>query len=209
MSDANFGKSISYSSGWYNSLSDVEVLTRLLYGENTVNVSDQNAVAWVVINRKSNGSFGGSTYRGVATSSGAFEPITGGSSGTTNARVPDKSSARWSNAVWNACTLLSTSSASDYASLVSKPAGISSQLYFVGLTYFLLPGNGADTSPAGSGLRYSFNGGSSYVAIKDVVIVFDSTSSLQNPSSIATITSNSNLDTNSERSTHNIFYNLK
>lgn len=210
MNDPSFGTPISYTSGWYNSLSDVELLTRLLYGENTINEYDQDSVARVLINRK-NANFGGGTYRGVATQSGQFEPITGGSGGTENARVPNTSNPRWSNAVFAACTLLTSSSTTDYDFFLYKPAGISNQLYFVGLNYFLSNfSNGnpisKDAVPAGSGLTYSFNSGSSYVKMKDVVIVFDN-STLQNPGSRSSITSNTKLDTFSERASHNIFFN--
>ncbi|WP_434752727.1 hypothetical protein [Paenibacillus amylolyticus] len=210
MNSSDFGKSISYSSKWYDNLSDVELLSRLIYGENTVLTADQNAVAWVLINRKNQNSsvFGGSTYRGVATKSGAFEPLTGGSSGTTNARVPNTSSPRWSNAVWIACTLLTTSSTADYNEFITKPTGISNQLYFVGLSYFLT-GVSQDKSPTGSGIKYSFNGGSTFVDIKDIVVVFDTTDVFQNPTSRSAITSNSRLNTAAKRNSHNIFFNTK
>jgi YD repeat-containing protein len=93
LSSSTFGQAINYTSSWYSNLSDVELLTRLFYGENTQNSYDQNGVTWVVINRKIN-NYGGGTFRGVATQSGQFEPITGNSSGTTNARVPSTSSPR-------------------------------------------------------------------------------------------------------------------
>jgi hypothetical protein len=206
MNDSNFGKPISYSTGWYNGLSDVEIIARCLYGENTVNSADQNSCAWIMINRRNKNSseFGGSTYRGVVKKPGAFEPITGGSGGTANARIPDKSSPRWRNAVWNACTLLSTSNQTDYAELITKPNTITNQLFFTGLNYFL--GNSIDASPTGTGLLYNMGG--SYIKTKDVVIVFNSAQSLHNPSSKSAITSDTRLDTYSERSTHNIFFNL-
>ncbi|GAB6991836.1 RHS repeat-associated core domain-containing protein [Paenibacillus pini] len=206
--NSNFGKSISYSSTWYNNLSDVELLTRLFYGENTVNKDDQNAVTWVIINRKikNTSTFGGGTFRGVATKSGAFEPITGAESGTANARVPSTSSSLWNNALYNACVLTVTSSTADYNDLIQKPTGISTQLYFVGLSYFLT-GVSQDITPIGSGIKYSFNGGSSFVPIKDIVIVFNYTSTFQNPTSRSAITSNSNLNTAAKRNTHNIFFN--
>lgn len=205
--DSSFGTPLSYSSSWYSGLSDVELLTRLLYGENTSNTADQNAVAWVVINRKlaNSSTFGGGTFRGVATKSGAFEPITGASSGTANARTPNTSSLLWSNATWNACTMVTTSSTTDYNDFVSKPTGISTQLYFVGLSYFLSGSVSQNDSP--SGLKIVFGTGT-YVKIKDVVIVFDTTDVFQNPSSKSAITSNTRLDTSAERNTHNIFFNI-
>ena len=206
MNTPSFGKSISFSSGWYNSLSDVEILSRLIYGENTMFSIDQNAVGWVLVNRKKANStqFGGGTYRGVATKSGAFEPITGGSDGTANARTPNKSNPRWSNAVWIACSLLIANNDNDYMGLFYKPTGISSQLFFAGLNYFL--DYSINDSPTGSGILYKMDG--TYIDIKDVVIILNSGMSLQNPGTKSTITSNVNLDTFSERNTHNIFFNL-
>jgi YD repeat-containing protein len=205
--NSSFGTPKSYSSTWYSSLSDLEVLTRLLYAENTVNTADQNAVAWVVINRKlaNSSTFGGNTFRGVATKSGQFEPLTGDSSGTNNARNPSTSSSLWCNALWNACTMVTTSSTTHYNDFISKPTGISTQLYFVGLSYFLLSGVSQDASP--SGLKINFGSGA-FVTIKDVVVVFDSTDVFQNPSSRSAITSNSRLDTSGERAKHNIFFNI-
>lgn len=205
MNTSTFGKSISYSSGWYNSLSDVEILSRLFYGENNMNSADQNAVAWVVINRY-NANYGGGTYRGIATQSGQFEPITGASAGTANARIPNTSDPRWSSAVWSACTLLSTYSSQDYSDLIPKPTGISTQLFFVGLNY-LLSSSSICKDAVPTGLNYSFNGGSTYVKMNNVVIVFDTSDTLQNPTSLSNITSNSRLNTYSLRSTHNIFFN--
>lgn len=45
LNDSNFGKPINtYTSGWYNNLSDAEILSRLIYGENTTNTADQARV---------------------------------------------------------------------------------------------------------------------------------------------------------------------
>lgn len=213
INDPNFGRGISYSYGWYNNLSDVEILTRLLYGENTTNSADQNAVAWVIINRRNNGSFG-STYRSIAIAPSQFEPMTGNSDGTQNARMPNTGSPRWKNAVWSACTLLSTLSTTDYEELIFRPSGISTQLYFVGLNYFFSSftnGNpvSKDTVPVGTGLTYSYDSGRTYKKIKDVVIVFDIGDVLQNPSSKGIILGNTKLDTLEERRNHNIFYNYQ
>ena len=210
LNSSTFGKPITdTSSTWFSSLTDVEILARLIYGENTVVSQDQDAVSWVLINRKvaNSSTFGGNTYRGIATKSGQFEPITGAADGTMNARIPDKSSPLWSHAVWNACALLSTTSLDDYSWVITKPVGISNQLYFVGLTYFLLTGNSRNASPPNSGIEYKMSG--NYVGIKDVTVVFTSYDSLQNPTSLSAITSDSRLDTFDERKIHNIFFNLK
>nr|WP_233167568.1 cell wall hydrolase [Paenibacillus roseus] len=208
LNDTNFGKPLTYSSSWYNSLSDIELLARLLYGENVLNEGDQYAVAWVLINRKNANSseFGGNTFRGVATKSGAFEPLTGGQGGTENARVPNTSSNRWNTAIWSACTFTYTSSISDYNSLIPKAPGISNQLFFVGLSYFLTGTNSQDKTPSGTGLRYKMD--NNYINIKNVVIVFDTTTSFQNPSKKDSITSHADLNSAQKRLRHNIFFNL-
>lgn len=205
-----FGAPITdYSSGWYNNLVDVELLTRLIYAENTFNSADQNAIAWVIINRKNKNSseFGGNTYRGVATKSGAFETITGGKDGTLNARVPDTSKSTWRQAVWLACSLLATNNMSDYAILIQKPTGISSQLYFVGLNYFM--GNASRDNPSGSGIQYNFGTSAGYVDIKDIVIVFENNRTLRNPSSKNVIENHIDLNSPEKRRKHNIFFNIK
>lgn len=101
---------------------------------------------------------------------------------------------------------------SDYEELMYKPLGVSDQLYFVGLNYFLSNfSNGKpiskDAIPANTGLTYSCDSGSIYDKINDVVIVFGYDDSFQNPTSKSNITSNSKLDTSNERAGHNIFFN--
>jgi len=208
LNDSNFGTPKSYSTTWYSALSDTELLARLLYGENTFNPGDQYAVAWIVINRKNKNTteFGGNTNRGVATKKNAFEALTGSSSRTENARVPDSSSNQWNTAVWSACTLTYTSSTSDYNSLIPKAPGISNQLFFTGLVYFLSGTVSQDKSPLGSGLRYKMDG--VYHNIKDVTLVFNTTTSFQNPSSKSAITQHADLNTEGKRLRHNIFFNL-
>ena len=205
LNTSSFGAPIkTFTSSWYSNLSDVEILSRLIYGENTTNTADQNAVAWVIINRYNNGSFGGKSYRGIATYSGAFEPITGGSNGTANARVPNLSSTNWKHAVYIACTLLTTYNNSDYSDIITKPTGMSSQLFFVGLNYYLLDSNCRNANP---GLLYNMDG--RFVGIKDVVIVFDTSTSYKNPSCIDDIKNYDGLKSFNQRQSHNIFFNLK
>lgn len=129
-----FGNSISYTSNWYTSLSDVELLARLIYAEATMNSSycntEQIAVTWVLVNRKNSSQFP-NTLRAVATQTSPvqFSSITGGSSATYNARNPVKNSV-WKHAIWMSCAILSTSDTSDYMWLFGKPTGIDNQLFF-------------------------------------------------------------------------------
>lgn len=208
LSTEGFGAPKSYNNGkWYQNMEDVELLARLLYAENTFNSADRRAVTWVVINRKEKNSseFGGSTYRGVATKPGAFESITGVESRTVNARIPDTNSSSWEDAVWLACSLLITNNKSDYERLIQKPTGISNQLYFVGLSYFM--GNASRNNPSGSGIQYNFGTSAGYVDIKDIVIVFETNRTFRNPSSKEEISGHNELKNNMYK--HNIFFNIK
>lgn len=126
-----FSNSISYSSNWYASLGDVEILSRLIYGEATTTSNytyEQAAVTWVLVNRKNSSSFP-STLRAVATQSGQFYAIVGTMSSTENARNPVKGNV-WKRAIWLACAILSTSDTSDYMWLFGRPIGINNQVMF-------------------------------------------------------------------------------
>jgi hypothetical protein len=101
--------------------------------------------------------------------------------------------------------MLTTSNTTHYNDFIPKPTGISNHLYFVGLNYFFSANVSIDDSP--SGLKINFGDGT-YVKMKDVVIVFDTHSAFQNPSSKSAITSDSRLDTYDERARHNIFFNI-
>lgn len=145
-SNPNFGTPIDATSGWYNSLTDTEILARLIYGENTFRTGDQSAVCWVVVNRLSSASHP-NTLRDVMTQANQFSPISG--SGTSLARCPDTTSAGWSNAVSLACiatVCVSYSNGTSYMTeLMPPPNGITNQLYYRGLSYFLshaVDGNG-------------------------------------------------------------------
>jgi len=139
LNDSSFGASINYSTGWYSGLSTVEILARLIYAEapisntSSVYMYEQRAISWVIINRRNANLsyFGGSNLRNIITYSGQFESITGGSSGTWNARNPDKSQYSWGDAVWLACAMTMTSNVSDYVWLIPKPYGIDNQISFL------------------------------------------------------------------------------
>ncbi|RJX40209.1 hypothetical protein D3P09_12690 [Paenibacillus pinisoli] len=207
-----FGKAFNtHSTNWYSNLSTLELLARLLYAENTLNPIDQYSVAWVIINRKNANQtkFGGSTYHGVATKSGQFQPITGSDADKTkHARIPSTSSNQWQTAIWSACTMTYTTSTMDYDNLIPKGHGISNHLYFVGLNYYMLSYVGYNKTPVGSGIRIDMGSGVGIVDMKNVVIVYDTTSSYQNPPQKSAIESQSQLDDSSKRNRHNIFFNI-
>lgn len=132
LADSSYGTAISYSSGWYNSLSTVELLARCIYCEaGTAYTNEGNAVAWVILNRIHNGSFP-STAKGVITASGQFASVTGGSGATASARTPATSTGRWKNATYLACLMLTTTDTSEWSTLVGNT--INGQLYFYSYT---------------------------------------------------------------------------
>lgn len=123
------------SSTWYSKLSNIDLLARLIYAENTSNLTDQKAVSWVLINRyNANKSYlGGKNLRDIATKKGQFSSIGGA---PKNARCPNTSSQGWSNAVWLACAITKTQDRTTYATLTPKPKGIDKQCYFWGISLF-------------------------------------------------------------------------
>lgn len=124
--NAQYGTPIPAGSNWYGSLSDVEVLARLIYGENPYNRQDQKAVMWVLLNRYYAGYYA-STLRGIATAPGQFSSICDGGK---DARIPDTSSSAWKYATWLACAICTTTIESECISLVNKPEGITNQKDF-------------------------------------------------------------------------------
>lgn len=135
LSSSTYGRPIDYSVGWYDSLSTVEILARLLYGENTALVNDQCAVAWVVLNRVNTSYNGQNGVREVITAANPsqFAPITGTPKPTydetKHARIPATTSLGWANATTLACTICTTTNESECISLITKPPKIT-DLFF-------------------------------------------------------------------------------
>lgn len=127
----SFGTAINDSSSWYSGLSNVELLTRAIYCEGgTAYKSKENAVARVILNRiHSSSSPDGAA---VVKQSGQFSSITGTSGSTEYARKPVTTSERWSHSTYLACLLLTTTSKSEWTSLVST--SITGQSYFYAYT---------------------------------------------------------------------------
>ena len=164
LASSSYGKQISYSSKWYSSLSDKELLARLIYGE-CMKVSDEPAVAWELVNRKAANwsTFYGkgktNTLRNIVTKASQYAAITAGENETRSSRLPNVSSERWIQATWYACALYNAPSRSALSSLVYKPDGINKQCYHVAMSLC-----GKFTGTSSSTLKY--NGSS----IKDVII---------------------------------------
>jgi len=129
MADSNHGRPLSYSSGWYNSLSDVELLSRCIYNEGgTAYITEDDAVAWVILNRYHSSSYP-NTLMGVIKASGQFASVTGGSSAVSNSLVPATNSARWERATFLACLLLTSLNKTEWTSIVSNPIGNALNFY--------------------------------------------------------------------------------
>jgi hypothetical protein len=135
LSTNTYGKNISYSSTWYNSLSEVEIMARLIYGESNNNISQLRGVAWVLVNRKESSGFP-DTFSGVCKASGQFAAITGGSEYSYNSRIPDTTSSRWKNATELACILSVCEDCYYFSGVVSRPDGYVDQCYFLSKAYF-------------------------------------------------------------------------
>lgn len=193
MGDAAFGKAMSKTATWYNSLSDIEIAARLVYAENTFDASDgydrtkeRRAEGWVVYNRIGTpGIIGYSSLRSVCTGEKQFSSIWNG--GSYDARNPVTTKESWKEAVYIACALYLAGSRTELNSVMPRPTGISNQLYF-----YALDGFEDFLEETSSGLKY--NGS----LIEDVTIVEVS----YNITDIDIITHTS------DRWTHNIFYNL-
>lgn len=127
-----FGVAKSYSSNWYSSLSDVEIIARCIYCEGgTTYTAEENAVAWVILNRIKNEDFDDNAID-VVTAPSQFSSITGTSSSTRDARDPATETSRWRNSTYLACLMLTTTDESDWKSLAGNK--INGQLYFYAYT---------------------------------------------------------------------------
>ena len=147
--DPDYGEAKPAVLGWYEDLSDVEILARLIYGENPKNRQDQKAVMWVLFNRVQK-SWYPNTLREVATATGQFATITG--YGSQDARTPAVGSEKWRHATWLACALCTATDENVLQTLVNKPGGIDEQTSFRALYNFV---ERCEDSPQGIVLNYS------------------------------------------------------
>lgn len=132
LGSSSYGLPISYSSSWYSSLSDVEVVARAIYCEGGTTYTDEDsAVAWVILNRINNSRFP-NTSASVVKASGQFSSITGGSGSTQDARVPSTNTSRWEHSTYLACLLLTTTSETEWRTIIGDK--LDGQLYFYAYT---------------------------------------------------------------------------
>lgn len=203
MSDSSHGRALDYSASWYDSLSTVEILSRLIYAENSgSDMNERKGVAYVIMNRIETGdtnSFG-EGLRGVATKAKQFASITGGQNDTTTSRNPLKSGAatqidyiNWEHATFLACLLCTTLDQYEWSVISSRPSGITNQLYFVSYNYGINWGKFRDSS---SGIQYYSNG--KWLNVNKVAIcgygVFNSVADIKS--------------TNTGSTNRNIFFNI-
>lgn len=173
MSDSSHGRALDYSASWYDSLSTVEILSRLIYAENSSSyMEERKGVAYVIMNRVEDDdtdSFGAG-LRGVATKTEQFSTIApvcemeeenNAITSTAIARNPLKSGAatqidymNWEHATFLACLLCTTLDQYEWSVISSRPSGITNQLYFVSYNSAINSGKFRDSS---SGIQYYSN----------------------------------------------------
>lgn len=117
----------SKASGYYqnSSITTVEIVARLIYGENTSNTLDQRAIAWVILNRYYSSRFP-STIREITANENQF----GGVNSSIGRQAQSSKDSGWRNAVYLACLMLTDCSETCWNSASPKPTGISNQLFF-------------------------------------------------------------------------------
>lgn len=133
VNSSSYGAAIqNYTSGWYTSLSDVEVLARAIYCEGgTAYTDEEDAVAWVILNRVNDNAYSNAPID-IVKQAGQFSSITGGASSTINSRVPATNTERWKHSTYLACLLLTTTDATKWKNIIGNP--INGQLFFYSYT---------------------------------------------------------------------------
>lgn len=142
LNSSNYGKPLSYTSTWYNSLTTTELLARLIFAENTSYEPDQNAIGYCLLNRYHGNdgyhNYYGDTMKEIATKSSQFSVITGGKDSSINARQPKTSSDGWKHATYIAVSIvLFDNDISECENLFYRPEYMDYQTQFVSWSYFM------------------------------------------------------------------------
>ncbi len=119
----------SRSSNWYENSSypDVEIIARMIYGENTSNLTDHRAISYIIMNRyNAQSSEFGLTLRRICGNPAQFNGVA--SPNAMTAKNPNDSG--WRNATYVACLLLITPYTNDWDQLGMRPTGITNQKWF-------------------------------------------------------------------------------
>ena len=122
---------MEYSTRWFDSLSDIDVLTRVIAGETLAFSEDEIGVSYVLWNRKKQG-FGSSLIY-VATSRWQFKCIWGDESETSRARTPHFEWISWQRCLQNACYLYAAEVLGSEGGLLywmPKPSGYNDEVHF-------------------------------------------------------------------------------
>ena len=128
-------------------MSEVDVLARIIYAENSINKDGQKAVALCKKNRKKKNSTEfystayGNNYKGVCLKSGAFEPAR-----TIPENLKNPSGEYWKHAKQLAAKLMVGES-------ITAPNGYKSQLFFVSKAWY-----DKNTRKSGGKLQYKMDG---------------------------------------------------
>lgn len=178
LNSSTYGKNISYSQNWYQGLSTVEILARLIYGEDThINCSEErDAVAWLLLYRLDSESMFGETgagLRGIATKYEQFSTINPSTSKSENDRMLETQNARepvvniaWKQATYLACLLMLTTNKDDIYDTIGKPVYYTNQVYFLSYTTVY-----DDKRLNGAGDSLTMYTWGKTMAVKDVTIV--------------------------------------
>ena len=141
LEDSNFNSGKEWSPTWYEGLSDVEIIARVIYGENTYVAVDQKAIAWVIRNR--------AKKYGCAPVEVVLEDYQFSAAGVPNdpsyqtIKTQNSGDAGWAGAVYRACLICTTLDEYDWDILNEKPSGMSSQTcYRAWFCYDRFSGNG-------------------------------------------------------------------
>lgn len=124
---ANSAYNSAKESDWYqnSSASTVEIIARMIYGENTSNITDQKAIAWVVLNRLHSSRYS-NNIREIVANKTEF----GGVNSSNGRKAQSANDNGWRYATYYACLMLTNSSESCWNTIAAKPLGISNQLFF-------------------------------------------------------------------------------
>ncbi len=131
----------------FEKMSDVNVLARIIYAENSLHKDGQKAVALCIKNRKNKNSREfysttyGNTYKGVCLKSGAFEPAR-----TIPDNLKNPSGEYWKHAKQLAAKLM-------VGEKITPPSGYKSQLFFVSKAWY-----NNNTRKSNGKLQYKMDG---------------------------------------------------
>lgn len=127
LNDDTFNSGCSHTgTDWWTYYSDVEVLARTIYGEQTNVIRDQDAIAWVVRNRSVDWDW---RPIDVISERSQFSALGDGdgrpSDNTIKSQDPEEPG--WRNAVYAACVLCTTLDQDNWEYLNEKPLGMTDQ----------------------------------------------------------------------------------